>query len=272
VQPSTKGRNAGESKIQVVSTRSLPIRAIIGRSYTTAVTNIISWNKAYSVFPDATFEGREIFMLYPLNDRHKAGILKYAKRGWSNWTERTLPRPLEKRTPRSLSWGRHGGHRRLADSNTWVVELDSTEVERPSTPDSVLEHACFTVTHADLKYKYREYEGANRSFQPGPNFRIVCNAWRSPALQHICTSGDTLGNGGLWSDIGTKISEMTKKEIEKMEKKDRPRGYPHYNYNFKKPLTWTYYDDQIPQWCREWEDEKARKYYDLCAELRKMRV
>jgi hypothetical protein len=74
---------AMRQKIQIVSTRLLPIRAILGGFYTTAVVNIISWNIAYSIFPDATFlESCKTYSLSWQPQAYADHLAKYEKRGW----------------------------------------------------------------------------------------------------------------------------------------------------------------------------------------------
>lgn len=71
------------AKIQIVSTRHAPIAAILGEFYATAVVNIISWNLAYSMFPDIIFlEPRTTYRLKQPSDTFDAHFAKYAKRGW----------------------------------------------------------------------------------------------------------------------------------------------------------------------------------------------
>jgi hypothetical protein len=160
-------------------------------TYTTAVLNIITWNKAYSIFPDATFLGRETFMLYPLNDNYRLRLSKYAERGWQNWV--TSKEPQTTSTERQPFWtsltvpsrSSLGGHRRIADERTWIVEFDTEGVQPPSIPGSVLEHSCFAI--AEKEYKYEEPGNSSGQSQPGSSFKILCASFRSILFQYQYT-------------------------------------------------------------------------------------
>ena len=53
----------------------------MGSFYTTAIVNILSWNKAYAIFPLPTFVYYKSFMLEELNSRQAKKVANYARRG-----------------------------------------------------------------------------------------------------------------------------------------------------------------------------------------------
>ncbi|TVY86545.1 hypothetical protein LAWI1_G008802, partial [Lachnellula willkommii] len=137
IRSSRDGIPEKQTKIQIVATRGIPIQAILRGFYTTAVVNIITWNKAYSVFPDCTFLERKTYMLQPLDDWFGAQLVKYSSRGWmtleTQWEE-------DKKPSHSLQ---DSTQRRVGDSHTWTIALNTDGVETSLTPDYVIEYACF---------------------------------------------------------------------------------------------------------------------------------
>lgn len=120
--------------------------------------NFITWNKAYSMFPKSTFVE---YKAYPLecieedwDEFYKLHFEELRQRGWSRGTwpqDRVLPSDFEHPTisPSETSITRDHEtspiHRRVGDRKSWVVQLDTTSVVPPSTPDWVIESSGFSV-------------------------------------------------------------------------------------------------------------------------------
>lgn len=74
--------------IQIIHTpptrrRSCPVNRILLNFYGTAVVNIMTWCKIYSVYPYTTFVARQICSLrYFVTESERAAIEKYECRGW----------------------------------------------------------------------------------------------------------------------------------------------------------------------------------------------
>jgi len=140
-----------------MSSASLPIWSILVGFHSTVVVNVISWNKAYSICPDATFLERETFVLQPLIDGSEKAIAKYAERGWRNWISPEDQRADGKELPRSLAPKPSGQFRRLGDTKTWTVKLDIRGVDTPIEPRLLLEHACFITE--ELSWRASHHQG-----------------------------------------------------------------------------------------------------------------
>lgn len=135
------GNKDATSKIQLVVTHYPPLLAILRTYYTTAVVNFISWNKAYSIFPRATFLYHETLPLKPLSKHFGWLHCKYSKRGWRM---RTQPLQYDIDPGQSYSYG-FRANRRVGDADTRIMRLDTTFVQRPSKPDFVLEYSGFQI-------------------------------------------------------------------------------------------------------------------------------
>lgn len=108
---------------------------------TTAAINFITWNKVYSIFPDATFINRET---YPLKLDHGAesSLIDYQRHGINPMQ----PSDNSRRVPKSLTW-----RRCLGDKYTWKMDLDIESLKyRPNIPDQILDYSEFTLR------KYRD--------------------------------------------------------------------------------------------------------------------
>ena len=51
--------------------------------YTTLLVNIISWNKAFAVYPQPSFLDHKGYPLTDMSDYFGTLLLKYRKRGWT---------------------------------------------------------------------------------------------------------------------------------------------------------------------------------------------
>ena len=113
-----KGVKAGE--VQIISTKGSPLPSILD-FYTTAVCNIITWNKAYALFPYETFIEHKTLLLKQTDSWTESLLLKYERRGWKvkMWDELT---ELEK-------WDNL--KRSVGDQHTWQMDLDTRSLEQP---------------------------------------------------------------------------------------------------------------------------------------------
>ncbi|KAL8850395.1 MAG: hypothetical protein Q9221_004627 [Calogaya cf. arnoldii] len=110
------GRQDHFTEIQVITAAEVPIHAILNSFYTTVVVNIISWNKAYSVYPMTTFIQKRGYLLQPLDDYSTSLVIKYTNRGWkiqeTMWPEdERLNHPIQQ-------------FRRIGDRYTWTILLN----------------------------------------------------------------------------------------------------------------------------------------------------
>ncbi|CAJ2501734.1 Uu.00g045870.m01.CDS01 [Anthostomella pinea] len=128
-------------KAQLIATKDIPVQGILRCYYTTCIVNFITWNKAYSLFPIATFVDHETIPLKRLNNQEKRYHEKYRPRGWT--MKASPPQVLETgfvTTVRASS-----GQRRVGDRHTWAIPLDTAGVTPAPTPDYVIESSCFEV-------------------------------------------------------------------------------------------------------------------------------
>jgi len=222
---------------------------------------IISWNKAYSLFPDALFKERKVYMMIPLHD------------GSENWISRFDPlgfTPLEVRWPQDKrKW--HSltpTTRRVGDAHTWVLPLDTVGVVKPKTPDLVLELAHFSIRQINAKFLYPRGE-----YVHGPYYAIAIDDFRCLVLKYIyCVPPES---EFFWNEVCEKCDSLVKLELLKIQKANRPQfpefrdsepgAYFHLDEDYvDRPSTWTYWDDEIPRWYEAWvKKDKSREFLAL---------
>jgi len=206
--------------------------------YTTCILNFITWNKAYSLFPDSTFLLRQTYLLKSYDPYYKKLLEKYERRGWTAGTIKDTHRITEKRRvlrndndnyqagPSSKPWyGRQFWERRVADSNTWKLDLDTTKVQKAVTPDSVLEYSTFTIVATYTAF--HPQKGVS-----GRYYEInACGGFKSQVLRHKYTWVDyhydwedaKPANSDFWLQfVGPKLDLLFVEEREKIPAEDRP--------------------------------------------------
>ncbi|OTA69596.1 hypothetical protein K449DRAFT_429059 [Hypoxylon sp. EC38] len=221
------GNKSAKSKIQLTVTHCTPLLAILRTYYTTAVINFISWNKAYSLFPRATFLYRETMPLKPVNEHFGQLHTKYSERGWRM---RTQPITYDLFPGRKSPFG-NKANRRVGDEDTRKIKLDTTFVERPSKPDFVLEISAEVFKSPSLRYEY---------VYPAIGQSIV-----------------------FWTEIGKFLSRNTLGQLMKMSLEEmmdavddsQPQDVCTYALDFEQPQGWDYYDDLIPKLYDYMEDK-----------------
>ncbi|KAI0349679.1 hypothetical protein OH77DRAFT_1490395 [Trametes cingulata] len=117
-------------KVQIIVARRTPMEVILG-FHSTCVMNVISFERAYCIFPLATLERRVSLLAYSSqgrSTRRVEGLDKYTARGFHMLAylplaDLVLPHKLAPFT---------FGPRWLGDRDTWVIKLDTTHI--PPTP------------------------------------------------------------------------------------------------------------------------------------------
>ncbi|KAH6959644.1 hypothetical protein BKA56DRAFT_501478 [Ilyonectria sp. MPI-CAGE-AT-0026] len=217
-------------KLRVVRTSGPPIQHILTSSHTTACVNFLTWNKAYSIFPQQTLSKHHSYPLKSLDDDFGSTLNELVHQGW---TTRDIMWPDFAETNTS----KIAGLRRVGDSSTLVIPLDTSSVDVPSTPDFVVEYAQFEIHAQEMV---------------------------SPAMRH----GYTTASSTWRSYVTERLQRWTWLELYKVEPENRPFQSPaalplvsdvSIPEEFELPQSWDYADDQMPVWYREWEHIQTGK-------------
>ncbi|KAH9899411.1 hypothetical protein C8Q73DRAFT_743368 [Cubamyces lactineus] len=107
---SQSAREHCELKVQIIVAKNTPMEVILG-FHSTCVMNVISYEKAYCLFPQATLEERISLLMSSCRGRSRyraPGVAKYHKRGFSMITapspDDVEPDPMSTDTPTSYPY------------------------------------------------------------------------------------------------------------------------------------------------------------------------
>jgi hypothetical protein len=233
--------------------------------------NVITWNKAYSIFRRQTIVDHQLYPLGYIDDRFGSDMEEIACQGWRAG-DVVWPDLAGGEVDKMLNV------RCVGDGFTLMIPLDTTEVHAPSTPDSVLEYAQFTASRNNISAPRNN----NSAFAPvntlhtplvRPFLTIRSEELASPALRHIYTI-DSREVRVWYSYVEEKSNRWTWVEWLKLRRETRPERQrnplrPNFTIpqDFKLPSSWDYADDQIPRWYREWELAQAADRSSLVTKL-----
>lgn len=245
----------------------IPIALILSSFYATHVVNVITWSRAYAVFPIPTFVHHKGHMLEDLSGKHLSPLLrKWATRGWE--FDQTLW-PEEETSTHSIQ-----ARRRVADKYTWKISHDTTDLRLPGAraeDDHGIGHNVFEM----------DKKGSHYLVGIGfPNFE-------SPVLMHtyvVPTASwfyflDVRLRRAIYMQLLTKLDPSEwpesgpRSKIRVMRHKD---CYHAQEYEigyllskqklgdwqlekrtpFERPENWRYLDDEIPRWYEIWKEEE----------------
>ncbi|KAI0083368.1 hypothetical protein BDY19DRAFT_910652 [Irpex rosettiformis] len=120
-RPSSKTKEALHVRLTVVT--SCPMEVIFW-FHSTAVLNVISWDRAYSLYPRATFEHRKSVLLLEERSYLTDIIEKYSNRGFE--FVHTLDLPTLKSDPALDSTPRW-----IGDGHSWILDLPTNGITLP---------------------------------------------------------------------------------------------------------------------------------------------
>ncbi|EMD40267.1 hypothetical protein CERSUDRAFT_44125 [Gelatoporia subvermispora B] len=111
-------------KVQIILASNAPMQVVFG-FHSTCVMNVVAYDKAYALYPQATFEERISLVCKREAERQDDALTKYEERGWSML--RVLPNSADDCDDSGFQLG----PRFLGDGHSWVIPLDLAGVDRP---------------------------------------------------------------------------------------------------------------------------------------------
>ncbi|KAI1322604.1 hypothetical protein F5Y16DRAFT_386197 [Xylariaceae sp. FL0255] len=229
--------NGYGAKVQIISTKESPVRAILEGFYTTCIVNFITWNKAYSLFPKATFLIHQTIPLVDTSIYLGKLYTKYSKRGWPMWTH-----PLGQESYSKLfannGEAESNRERRIGDSTTWIMKLDTTSVARLEKPDSVLEYSSYNISMGHGTDHHR--------------CTIYAAPFQSNALRYRYLRSNWLYELAPIFERATEMQLFKLKESDQQRLQHRVRNHLGlWTKIFDKPDGWDYLDEQLPHYFAE---------------------
>ncbi|KAI0486682.1 hypothetical protein F4859DRAFT_526926 [Xylaria cf. heliscus] len=248
-----------KTKVQLIVTENLPVKAILNGYYTSCIMNFISWNKAYCIFPRATLLFGETVTLKGPQDHNVELHKKYSRRGWRLRTASVFMDPYQlvildfRRANESKDKKQNNlsrfyplgtgtlDDRRVGGNDTWTMKLSIAGVEPPLQPDSVLEYSSFKI-----------FGGNNPAYdEDGTGIRIRANLLESHSLRYQYTFGDPTIN---WKCVCAMLTRNTRGQVRtKMTQEEAkgilepPNGASLCDIKFDKPVGWDFWDDCLPE-------------------------
>ncbi|KAI0127585.1 hypothetical protein BJ170DRAFT_722824 [Xylariales sp. AK1849] len=225
----------GIHHVRLITTRILPLQAVLTGRNDTLQINFISWNKAYSIFPRITFLDLKTVQLQEFDKNTGRRLKFYSRYGWKVQTEPVTARELSGPTSR-----------RVGDRYTWMMPLDTWMVWQPHTPVSVLEYSGFDIT------KPEEYLGTHYNtwaeFERSLKYTIRAKLFTSNVLRYRYTSGPLLKLGpALERNTLLQLCKLDTKTRNQLIGADVPAQISAYRLQFKHPEGWDYLDVEIPR-------------------------
>lgn len=219
-------------KAQLIATGGLPVQCILRCYYTSCIMNFITWNKAYSIFPNITFVRHKTVPLRALDHLEQPYYIKYRERGF-DLEPRVSTREKGEFVIRP---GASYAQRRIGDRYTWTIKLDTKDVE-PATPDHLFESNSFSISEPISGHWV------------GPGCYswclIVADNINATALQQDLTRGDW----GTWEPFLAKVRDWGLSQLQQsnpLRYEDIMRDWEFDEFPFyHKPRGWKYLDPEI---------------------------
>ncbi|KAI0715462.1 hypothetical protein C8T65DRAFT_144725 [Cerioporus squamosus] len=213
-------------KVQLIISRKTPMEVVLG-FHSTCVMNVISFEKAYCLFPRATLEARLSLLSSSCagrSVRRQASVAKYVARGFTI-TERIPPQDLRLPYLFPLGW------RWIDDSTSWVIPLNTDGV----TPPPPINHVTPRLLHdpvvvCNWEMRYTPLRGASMHY-------LIA---RSELLRYRYLISDRDLAGALERYFSVMLLEERYKERAETD-------------------VWRFYDSVFPALCRRFLQELIEK-------------
>ena len=225
---------------------------LLKQSSHTAVLNFISWNKAFSIFPHASFVEYKTYQLHDLNDRTGDKLAFASRNGWETADTTSASGRVR---DRELT-----GTRRIGDRKSCVILLDTLGVQPPNKPGLQLDLCEFESEVVEQPWIHRQVSLQRLS--------ITFEPFKSVLLQHGYTRSTSFDTSFYTSFARSQLARLALIEYYKIPREKRPevgnldlmQWSGEQPDGFQVPVGWPYKDRELARWLEEWdqlgEDEK----------------
>ncbi|KAF2006304.1 hypothetical protein P154DRAFT_603813 [Amniculicola lignicola CBS 123094] len=249
--------NAPGAIIELWWSDNPPIFDILTRTSHTALLNVISWNKVYSLFPVPTFVEEQTYLLERMNESLSGPLRSISESGW---------------TTKSIHWkqedvsGDYQGltrPRQIKDRHTWMFKLDTTGMTPSNVPDFVLESTTFKLLVSKHDRRITSYV-----------MNIKC-IFKQPVLryEYVTRSTDKAAPsyGDAIKELEDRLTELTIMEIIKIPKEERSQDLESllnrdgqqsedFRERFVPPPTWNFHDVELIAFLQEVAERDEDRY------------
>ncbi|KAA8575381.1 hypothetical protein EYC84_004550 [Monilinia fructicola] len=231
------------NQIQIIYTMNTPLQAIVAG------------------FPSYTRHEFYLKTTYEINgdninaesEDYQDPRVKYTRRGWK------FEKAAACGDTKNLHSLQLGGRRRIGDSYTWSMALDTNGIT-PGQPTPVLQHSFFRV---------EELGGGE---EPG-SYIVHMRILMTCILRYqYTTSIKNYDRFAFWASVQRKLDSLVHSQLLKYHWIERPslRGHRMDEVNLscadiaremagQEPEGWTFYDDHIPTWYNHYLKDEAKR-------------
>ncbi|KAJ8109059.1 hypothetical protein OPT61_g7731 [Boeremia exigua] len=270
--------DGNKSTVCLFTNNKAAVAEVLTRYPFTSSMDIISWNKAYALFPCTAFIKSECYLLRKLADCSIDDLNKLTREGLKiksiSWRQRDdLTETQNNHGTNELlqdkdadEYGEIFRRRRIGDKHTWVMKLDTQGVDVPNIPTDVLESTTFRLriprrldqTQHVAHYKI-EFHCIIR--HPVLRYQYVTLKERYETNENQTTIDDTEGRVSVsyysqkCQELSNRLDELTMIELTKIPPDQRPAQYAEVaadirtamktRNKFVLPETWTFYDSDV---------------------------
>ncbi|KAF2124370.1 hypothetical protein P153DRAFT_130608 [Dothidotthia symphoricarpi CBS 119687] len=239
-----------------------PLAQVLDSAYTTCCLNLITWNKAYSLFPYRIFMKQESHLLVEFDPDIAYHWRRLEHEGIKSktieWSQKEDSHPIT--CPR-----------RVGDKYTWVINLDTQGIETPELPDEVLETATFQIRLWD-----KDHDTGR-----GPVMRYILDfrELRHPVLKYpyiVLREPSTVSPSAFRQKckaLEKRLDELTLFQLLLIHPACRPSEYDQLANDevkanqlrgkFELPASWTFYDADVVEFLtdawNDWEEGGGKK-------------
>jgi len=256
----------GSPQIRFHLTRTLPLHSILTDcAFSTAHVNIISWNKAYCMFPNVTFMDRRMYFLHNPDEAMGQILSKYSAHGWrtSDWVDYDQAKGCNRP-------GIQENFRRMGDSSTWIIPLNIYKIRAPECPDSVLESCTFQIFPDSGPQESPHAVTGLKTFGLGAQIFSCCMlkqtyTFHAPDISWIVFLREKLSRMIMLELLKTGDTDLIAraKQPDFMSGDHKCCPILRLRSRFQRPDGWECVDHMIPAWLEEWKLAKRDRMGSL---------
>lgn len=236
-------------------TRTSPLHSILTDcAFSTAHVNIITWDKAYCMFPNITFIDRRMYFLHDPDEAMGQILNKYSSNGWrtSDWADYDQITGCTKP-------GICEGLRRIGDSATWIIPLNLYKIRPPECPVSVLESCTFQISSDSRPYEARHIGTGLKTFGINAQTFSCCMlkhtyTFHDPDLSWVAFLRGKLSRMIVLETLKTGDKDLIARTRQNSFVSDGHKDCPllRMKPQFRRPSGWECVDHMVPAWFEEW--------------------
>lgn len=217
----------------------------------------LTWNQAYTIFPHEAFVKETCHLTESDDERLERYVYSAQSLGdEENHCSTDGVLDVEMDGPSNI-------FRRIGDSRTWILDLDTAGVAVPETPDTIRESSSFELRRCSSPFIYRAFNESLGIKDEYPRYDQLYENLSHAVLKYRYLKPPGTGHSAMnkkCDAILKKLDRLTRLELEKIPDAERPLAYYEFEsgelratymrdaftlQGFTLPTTWTFCDEEI---------------------------